>query len=376
MDQPVVRKQIGLLFVSSYKYWAGGIIYMLNLIRALDLLNDNEKPELLIFYGAESPLDDVIDLNYPYIKYHQINSDKAIVKAYLKFKRILTRKSAFFSLLPEIVYPYNKHFFLGKKPINWIPDFQEWYLPQMFSEDLIRKRKMGQREIADGGGVVVFSSNDAMNDFKKFFPDHKCELRLLKFASILPDFSYLNIKDICGKYDIEGRYFMSPNQFWVHKNHTVIFEAIALLKQDNLDFSIVFTGSQTDYRNAEYFEKLKDFIAKNQIEKWIKFLGFIDRAEQLCLMANAEAIVQPSLFEGWSTVVEDTKAMNQYILLSDIPVHREQINKNCHFFDPTSPAQLAALIKENVLSKPQIERTDYSRNIREFAYTVLNVLQH
>ncbi len=40
-----------------------------------------------------------------------------------------------------------------------------------------------------------------------------------------------------------------------------------------------------------------------------RFLGFIDRGEQLQLMKNSIAIVQPSLFEGWSTVVEDTKAM-------------------------------------------------------------------
>jgi hypothetical protein len=50
-------------------------------------------------------------------------------------------------------------------------------------------------------------------------------------------------------------------------------------------------------------------------------VGFIDRAEQTMLLKNAISIVQPSLFEGWSTVVEDAKALNQYMILSDIPVN-------------------------------------------------------
>ncbi|MCE6990960.1 glycosyltransferase [Dyadobacter sp. CY323] len=374
MDQPVVRKQIGLLFFSTYKVWAGGIIYMLNLIRALDLLDDREKPELIIFHGFDAPVEDIKALEYPYISYCQISSSNLFVKAYLKLKRILTGKSAFYSRLPETVYPYNQYIFLGKKQIHWIPDFQEWYLPHMFQEEEIVKRKEYQATIAGSGGKVVFSSNDAMNDFQKFFPNHNCTLRLLHFASLLPEFKHLQISEIRKKFDIQGVYFMSPNQFWAHKNHMIILEAINLLKIDNLDFTIVFTGSQNDYRNKDYFEKLDNYIQENELQRWVKFLGFIDRGEQLSLMHNSRAIIQPSLFEGWSTVVEDTKAMNQFIILSDIPVHREQLSENCSFFDPSSATELAAIIKRNVEAEPLKVVTDYSKNIRHFSENILNAL--
>lgn len=376
MDQSKVkkRKQIGLLYLSTYSAWAGGLIYVQNIIRALNFLDDYDKPEITLFHGYDSPVTDVMSIGYPHITYHQISSDDKFKKIFYRLKRVITGKSAFFNWLPDIVYPYNNKIFLGKARIDWIPDFQEKYLPHMFAEEEIQRRQRDQITIAKSGGAVVFSSQDALSDFKKFYPDHNCDLRLLRFASILPDFKHIQPDTLQAKYDIGGIYFMSPNQFWKHKNHIVLLQAIAHLKSKNLDFQIVLTGSQTDSKNKDYFQTLRDFIETHQIARWIKFLGFIDRADQLALMYHARAIIQPSLFEGWSTVVEDSKAMNQFIILSDIPVHREQISDNCAFFDPHNPEQLAASIYECILKVPEKTVKDYSKNIKDFSKDILRVL--
>lgn len=42
------------------------------------------------------------------------------------------------------------------------------------------------------------------------------------------------------------------------------------------------------------------------------------------LMKHAIAIINPSLFEGGSTTVEEAKSLLKVIILSGIPVHREQ----------------------------------------------------
>jgi hypothetical protein len=36
-------------------------------------------------------------------------------------------------------------------------------------------------------------------------------------------------------------------------------------------------------------------------------------------------LLQPSRYEGWSTAVEDAKALGKIILVSDLTVHREQL---------------------------------------------------
>lgn len=376
MGQSIIRKQLGLLFLSTYEQWAGGLIYILNLIRALNLLEDSQKPSLTIFHGFDSPVGDIRSINYPYIRYKQVNSPNIIERIFLKGKRIITGKSAFYPSLPETVYPYHKYIFLGKAPIYWIPDFQEWYLPNMFSETEIKKRKTDQLEIANSGGKVVFSSQDALNDFKKFFPENTCELRLLRFASLLPEFNHLDISAIRQKYSLDGTYFMCPNQFWAHKNHILVLKAISSLKEHNLDFRVVFTGSPSGHKNGGFFKQLEEYVELHQIGRWVKFLGFIDRLDQLCLMKNARAIIQPSLFEGWSTVVEDAKAMNQFIILSDLPVHEEQADANCVFFERNSEEELATLIRQFALSEPPIIKLNYDANIKEFSNTIIKVLQH
>jgi hypothetical protein len=50
--------------------------------------------------------------------------------------------------------------------------------------------------------------------------------------------------------------------------------------------------------------------------------------------------VQPSLFEGWSTVVEDARSLGKPIVLSDLAVHQEQAPPDGIFFERTSSASL------------------------------------
>jgi glycosyltransferase involved in cell wall biosynthesis len=376
MDYTVtMRPKIGFLFLATYASWTGGVIYILNLVRALNLLPDTEKPHIVICYDKESPIKDILDIGYPYLDSHIIQSHNLIDRVLYKVKRTLTGKSHFYDTLPAVVYPYSRYIALGKTPIHWIPDFQEHYLPQLFSESEIVIRKNEQKKIALSRDIVVFSSKDAMHDFQRFYPKQKCVLRLLSFASILPEFGHVSISNLRQKYGIHASYVVFPNQFWTHKNHKLVLESLVLLKDHSLNFQIVFTGSTTDRRNKDHFKLLLNFIKTNKIDRWIKIVGFIDREEQLCLMRHANFILQPSLFEGWSTVVEDTKAMSQFIVLSDIPVHREQIEKNCHFFDPNSAEQLADLIKEYLLHPPVTENIDYSQNVRNFSKQILEVLR-
>jgi len=90
-------------------------------------------------------------------------------------------------------------------------------------------------------------------------------------------------------------------------------------------------------------------------------------------MQHAVAIIQPSLFEGWSTVVEDSKALNKFIIASDIPVHREQNNGNMEFFSPNNSVQLAEIIEKNY-EKPTVPHPiDYKANVIKFGVDLLDI---
>ncbi len=58
-------------------------------------------------------------------------------------------------------------------------------------------------------------------------------------------------------------------------------------------------------------------------------------------MRQALCVLNPSLFEGWSSTVEEAKSLGKSLLLSALPVHREQNRAGTLFFDHQDPEDLA-----------------------------------
>lgn len=377
------RKQLTLLYQYNDN-WIGGTYYILNIIRALNVLDDNEKPYLRILYNSEKSINLIIELSYPFIEFNYYNSKFTIAERIINrlgieiLGRGIVRKKIKIEGIKNL-YPIN--FSIDTSNINgyyfWIPDFQEWYLPEFFSKRQIKSRKEEQNYLVKKKYPIVFSSYNSLDDFNKFYPNNVNQKEVLRFVSVVDDsYSKLDIDVLKNKFNITSDYFIVPNQFWKHKNHKIIIEAAKVLKERNHNFLIVFTGKEFDYRYPNYTSDLKKYILENGLNANFCFLGFIDRAEQLQLMKNSIAIVQPSLFEGWSTVVEDTKALNHVILLSDIPLHREQIKDNCIFFDPMDKVALADKLLFAINNNLVTNNFDHKIEQLHFAKKIISILQH
>ena len=260
-----------------------------------------------------------------------------------------------------------------KKKIFWIPDFQEHYLPAFFSHEEIAGRKKTQRYIADKAEHLILSSKDARKDFEKFYADHKCRVDVLPFAVSNSFEEEKGIQQVLGKYKISAAYVFIANQMWMHKNNLCVLEAVKVLKDQGVELMFVFSGSTNDYRSEGYFQTVLEKVKELGIENNVKFLGFIQRDDQLILMKHAMFLLQPSLFEGWSTVVEDAKSLNQHIIVSDLEVHKEQLETYPHLmFDRNSSASLANSIKNMLEQKDVSINYDYEHQVRQFAKAIID----
>jgi glycosyltransferase involved in cell wall biosynthesis len=228
----------------------------------------------------------------------------------------------------------------GTRWAGWVPDFQHRHLPELFSEEEICRRDKHIAALAAEAPQVVFSSQSAAADFATFFPEHAAKAAVLHFATnpIAPS--------AVTEIDAPPRFLLVCNQFWKHKNHLLIFAALRLLRTRGMRPLVLCTGQLDDYRDRTYADSIRAALATDNLDEQVKLLGLIPRARQIELMRRALAIVQPSLFEGWSTVVEDARALGRPCLLSDIAVHREQDPAGARFFDPRSPEALADLLAE------------------------------
>lgn len=262
--------------------------------------------------------------------------------------------------------------FFKRKGIFWIPDFQHRTLPEFFSQEELARKQEKDTEMVMSKNPMVLSSLDAKNDLERFYPGYCCKIEVVHFVSYIePEIRAITPEleeKVREKFGLKKKYIYLPNQFWQHKNHIVAVRAIEELKKRGAlaDHDFVFTGNLEDYRNPAYINRLKEIMEAPQVADAIRLLGFVDRTEQLCIMKNAQFIVQPSLCEGWGTVLEDAKVLDKTVLLSDIPVHREQKNEKCRLFHPNEPEELANLM-EQLAGEAQTPKTaeQFAGNIEQ-----------
>lgn len=351
------RKNIGLFFSYNPK-WIGGTYYWLNWVNALNCLPDDEKPIITIIGGSKSDFIFIQkETSYPYLDYVKNRSGYTLCQKALNaftlrtiHKRVFVSKlkGNFDAILPAGIGGEYLSLISDDKKINWFPDFQYDHLPEFYTPLTMVETQQRAVAVAYLSNKLMLSSEDAKNDFLRLFPPSKAKIFVQPFTVTHPDFSDLNKKDVMTKFSIDRPYYYSPNQYWAHKNHLVVINAIEqLVKRGKNDVLVLFSGKEWDNRNPDYVPKLKKMVKDKGLDSNIKFLGFLDRKEQLLIMKESVAIIQPSLFEGWSTVIEDARSLGKYVIASNISVNKEQISQNCSFFDPHNPSSLAEILLQD-----------------------------
>lgn len=357
------RKRIGIFF-SYNTNWIGGTYYWLNWVNALNTLPDAEKPEIVILSNRKDFRFVQSETGYPYLEHYLLKNDSSLWYKMLNVLPLrLTGKRKFYNsinldvdaLIPCGMGMSDANPILDSKRINWFPDFQFAHLPEFYTPQTYVAAY--QRAIAAAylSNKLMLSSEDAARDFRRLFPDSKAKVYVQHFTVTHPDFSMLDKDEVMRKHGINRPYFYSPNQYWAHKNHMVVIDAVAeLVKRGYKNVLVLFSGKEWDDRNPDYVPSLKQQVKDLHLENNIRFLGFLDRKEQLLIMQYAEAVIQPSLFEGWSTVIEDARALNKFVIASDLDVNKEQLQTNVRFFGRCSAKALADAIEQGKFDvKPQ-----------------------
>ena len=375
------RKKIGIRF-TYHSDWTGGVYYASNLVNALFRIESDKRPLITVFCKSDE-LEIAREIFFHSgIKFFLLDRKLNLIQRALnKISRSIFHKEIF-TLFPEagsvdFVFPNpENYYFKGLRRIFWIPDFQEIHLPYFFSNEEKTLRNNSHKRIAENNYPVVLSSSFCEQDFKKMFPLSKSKTFVLHFAVTHPDYKKINIEELKQKYDLPDQWLITPNQFWIHKNHELIIEAVSILIKSNSKLKILFTGKEYDYRDPDFTHRLKQKVKMLNLESHISFLGFIDRKEQLQLMNHALCVIQPSLSEGWSTVIEDAKAMSQTILASNIEVHREQLTEwegSKLFFEKDSPHDLADKIDWVINGTIKRKFVEYDSSVMKFASQFLKL---
>jgi glycosyltransferase involved in cell wall biosynthesis len=343
--------RVGFVLTLDATGWLGGVSYFRNLLNALYALPDRSL-EAVIFTGVRTRAEDFKDL-----------PDVTVVRSRLfdrgtlpwMKRKLWTRIFSHDWFLERLLNSHriavlSHSSWLGEgasiPTIGWIPDFQHVYLPGCFNPAEIRLRNREYHQICRLCSAVIVSSYAAQSDLLQFEPGCRSKSHVLQFVarSVDDKMAQSSSLELADKYRYSGRYFLLPNQFWKHKNHGVVLEALGLLVGEEKHVLVIATGNAADYRHPSYFESLMRRIQELGVEENFRYIGLVPSSDLAGLMSGAVAVINPSNFEGWSTSVEEAKSLGQRVIVSDIPVHREQNPHYANYFPPDDAKKLADIL--------------------------------
>jgi glycosyltransferase involved in cell wall biosynthesis len=367
------------LIMQGNANWIGGVEYISNLLYALHVYRQKESMGFRLSLVV-SKMTDVSVLNSLKAMVDNVYFEEDVIPRYTSYIRLLCfiKRILFKDPYPlwrkffkknkiDCVYPFNA--LTSKKSatqtIAWIFDFQHKYLPHYFKPWEITARDNGFVRIAVNTSKIVVSSKAAQDDFSKFLPFAANKTHVLSFRSPCQEHWYENDPLLIqNKYHLPDRFFMVSNQFWQHKNHMLLFDALRNLRNVGCEPAVVCTGLLYDDRMPDYTNKLLQTINVSGLHNQVYLLGLIPKSDQIALMRRCITLIQPSLFEGWSTIVENARALGKTIILSDLPVHLEQNPPYSHYFKRNDAMDLARIIKDLWASEmpgPDLIKEGYSR---------------
>jgi glycosyltransferase involved in cell wall biosynthesis len=243
--------------------------------------------------------------------------------------------------------------------------------------NIFRKREMLLRACLSPATIIVTESEELRDKiFLKYSIDKERILSIPNYVSpfiVNKNFSKEEINDVKNKYLLPKNFFFYPAQFWEHKNHIRIIEAVNILKKKGKEFNVIFCGS--DKGNLNY---IINEIKKYNLEDNIKILGFVPENELGILYKLSFAVIMPTFFGPTNIPVIEAWYYNIPLIYS---FHlKNQVEDAALLIDPLNSHDVAEKmeeicmdnVRENLIHKGKKKLEDLKKS-RELGY--MNFIQ-
>lgn len=196
----------------------------------------------------------------------------------------------------DLVYFLNPTFLaLSLRQINYVytiwdachqqtPEFPEVRNGVGHSRDFLYKKALSS-------AVLTLTDSDKLSELlvHKYNADFN---RLLKMPFSCPiELPKENFKDISKFEGGFEDFFYYPAQYWPHKNHIRIIEALKHLKDKEIDVRVIFVGS--DKGNLAF---LKKRTSELNLQDQVRFHEFINSEDIISLYLQCKGVLMPSYF--------------------------------------------------------------------------------
>lgn len=181
---------------------------------------------------------------------------------------------------------------------------------------------------------------------------------------------------LLARYKLKKPYIIYVGSAYPHKNIFKVVEAIKELNEKRkINFAIVSARSA-------FLNQLNRKIIQTEAQEMVKLLGYVADGKLAFLISEAEALVQPSLSEGFGLTGLEAMAIGTPVIASESQIFKEIYENAAIFINPHSSEDIAKKIN-SVLSDKSLQEKQIKKgkervkkfNWEDLAYKTLKVYQ-
>jgi len=207
-----------------------------------------------------------------------------------------------------------------------------WSKPQLApSRLLLFGVRFMQRFASRISTAIITDSKSSSKDIEK-------HLGISRFK-IHPIYLGADFKTLLNESSYAGSpYVLTGGNRFRHKNWANLLKAWSLITPAQRPNLIITGGGARD--------PLVGLVKNLSLTDNVTLLNWVTESELETLYLNAEAVIMPSLHEGFSLSVLQAMIAKKPLIASNIPVHLELAENIAHFFDPNSPQSIANVVMD------------------------------
>jgi len=220
-----------------------------------------------------------------------------------------------------------------------ILDLQHELYPDFFSRAELAYRRIAYRAAVRESRLVIAISEHVKETIVERLGIDAARVRVIHLG--------LDLERLIPNEGPRKPFLIYPANGWPHKNHVNLLKAFELLRRKRPELQLVLTGSG---------------LEKLPAAEGVELRGHVPRDELVNLYRTAQALVFPSLYEGFGLPPLEAMACGCPVAASRAGALPEICGDAARYFDPNDPQDIAAAALEVMTSPEELVKRGLARS--------------
>jgi len=347
--------------------------YIRNLLP--NIINIADEHEFVIIGENIKDVNSLV--NRKNINFIQLNARIFSIKEQLKMPSLIPKCDIFWS--PNVNIPLLP--LKAKYRITTIHDIVHLVHPEFFKPEVVMSFKFFFREVLRKSDVILTVSKFSKSEIIKYGKIREgkihvvypaCNTKIYNSENV----SYEDMHSVRRKYNLPDKFLLYVGNIKPHKNLARLLQAFDRI--DNEALYLVIIGNKEGFVTEDKGINNIELRRRNKIV----FTGFVPDEDLLKFYKIAEALVFPSIYEGFGLPPLEAQACGCPVIASNIASLPEVCGDSvlyCNPYDINDIANKIELLINNEVLKEELKQKGF-KNVQRFnweksAYEILNIFE-